>query len=137
MSDAGRFFETLAIEIAAGKTIRAAAVAVGCSESHAYRLSSNQAFKAQVAELRTAAVTQAVGRLATIATEAVDVLAALLADEKPSVRLNAAKAILGAIQPMSEFSELRERIDRLEQASQAGGSQSTLRVVGEADSERV
>lgn len=57
----------------------------------------------------------AVGRLSSAASQAVDTLVQLLSPHnKPSVRLNAAKAILLQLGPLSELGELRARIDRLE-----------------------
>jgi len=47
----------------------------------------------------------------------VDVLIELLDSDMPATtRLNAAKAILGTVVPMSEQLELRQRIDELEQS---------------------
>ncbi|XZE45976.1 hypothetical protein SH467x_001238 [Pirellulaceae bacterium SH467] len=96
-------------------SIRQAAVTIGLSESAAYHTSQTPEFRKRVSELRTEAIAGAVGRLSSAATLAVDTLVELL-DEKNDAkdRLNASKAILAALVPLSEFGELRARIEKLE-----------------------
>jgi hypothetical protein len=107
--------ESLAMLVASGCTIRDAAKKANCSESHAYRLSREADFRDRVCEIRSEITAQAVGRLTDLAVQAVDVLAEMLGrSNKPSVRLNAAKAILGALKPFSELGELRARLEALE-----------------------
>jgi hypothetical protein len=56
-----------------------------------------------------------VGILTQAATKAAQTLLELLGKEnEPPVRLNAAKAILVQLQPLTELGELRARIDALE-----------------------
>ena len=111
-----RQLEILAVHVAGGKTIRQAAGIVGISEATAYGFSSSDEFKQAVSRLRTEAVNAAVGSLSDSASEAVDTLRSLLeATNEPSVRLNAAKAILANLKPLSEANELRARIDAIEQ----------------------
>lgn len=111
--------DALAFEVATGSTIRAAAAKLGISESHAYTISSGDPeFRSRVSEIRTEAITAAVGRLSAIVSRAVDTLAELLdASNDPKDRLNAAKAIMAAVTPMSELGELRQRIDAIEDAN--------------------
>lgn len=118
MTKKSKFFELLAVEVAGGLTIKAAANSVNCSINTAYHISSNPDFNQRVASIRSEAIAGAVGRLSIGAAQAVDTLVSLmgLANE-PSVRLNAAKAILGQLGPLTELCELRERIDRLEGAT--------------------
>ena len=112
-----RFFEPLAAEIAGGSSIRDAAKAVGCSETLAYRTNSMPEFRQRVSEIRSDITTGVVGVLTSSAQNAVETLRQLLSNEnEPSVRLQAAKAILAALGPMSELGELRQRLDALEQA---------------------
>lgn len=114
-SDSGRFTEILAMHVASGSTIRAAAEAAGCSERQGYRVSSSPEFKARVSEIRSEMTNAAVGELSAAASEAVATIRELLsAENEPSVRLNAAKSILNALGPLSELSELRERLAALE-----------------------
>ncbi len=108
------FSELLAIQVAGGQSIKLAAGAAGCSVSQAYHLSSDPTFSQRVAEIRTQSTSQAVGKLSNAASLAVDTLVKLLDSEEPKDRLNAAKAILASLVPMSEFGELRSRIDDLE-----------------------
>ena len=115
MGENDKFFELLAAQSAAGKTVKDGAAAIGCSERQAYRLAALPEFKHRVAELRTAAVDAAVGSLSAAASEAVATIRELLASTNdPSVRLNASKAILNALGPLSEIGELRSRLDALE-----------------------
>ena len=117
-----KFLEPLAVLVAGGSSIKAAAGVVNCSEQTAYNLSSTPEFKSRVSEIRTQLTTEAVGKLTSAATEAVDTLRSLLnATNEPSVRLNAAKAILASLGPISEANELRARIDSIE-------GQASLRV---------
>jgi hypothetical protein len=117
MSKNGKFFDLLAVRVAGGETIADAAKEIHCSRSHAYTLSGNPEFRQRVAEIRTAAVAAAVGRLSDAACQAVATLRELLdAANEPSIRLNASKAILAALPTMTEFGELRKRIDDLERS---------------------
>lgn len=114
-ADSGRFFELMAASVACGLSIRAASESCGCSERQGYRLSGSAEFRQRVASLRTEMTSAAVGELSAAACEAVQTLRQLLGDEfDASVRIQAAKAILGNLRPLAELSELRERIDELE-----------------------
>jgi HEAT repeat protein len=114
-SDSGRFLELLAMHVASGKTIRAAAEESGCSERQGYRIAATAEFKSRVSEIRSEMTNAAVGELSAAASEAVATIRELLnAENEPSVRLNAAKAILNALGPLSELGELRQRIAALE-----------------------
>ena len=116
-ADDGRFLQVLAVNVAAGSSVKAASEAAGCSERTAYRISAEPKFRQRVAELRNEMTSQAVGELSAAASEAVTTIRELLAStNEPSVRLNAAKAILNALGPMSELGELRERLATLEQS---------------------
>ena len=115
MSDESKFFESLAMSIASGSTIRAASKVAGCSESQAYRICSTQEFRSRVSEIRTEITSQAVGQLTDAAVLAVATIVSLLGEaNEPAVRLNAAKAILANLGPLSELGELRSRLDALE-----------------------
>ncbi len=117
MNTDSQYFEPLAVGIASGKTVKDAADGLSCSESHAYRLSRSPEFRYRVSELRSEVTSQAVGRLATAASLAVDALIKLLSSEDSRDRLAAAKAILSSLGPLSELGELRARIDRLERVA--------------------
>ena len=112
----GKFFEPLALRVAAGKTIAAAAEEIGCSASHGYTLSSSHEFKKRISEIRAAMTDMAVGELAAAAAEAVGVLRELTgATNEPPVRLQAAVKLLAMLGPLSETNELRQRLNKLEQ----------------------
>lgn len=111
----GKYFELLTTAVAGGHSIRSAAAQYGCSESHAYHSSRTELFKTRVAEIRTEATNQAVGKLSAAATDAVNTLIELLGtDNEPSVRMHAAKAILANLGPIAELAELRARLDAIE-----------------------
>jgi hypothetical protein len=87
MADFGRRKrdDALAVALAAGQTLREAAVAVGIGERTATRRWADPEFRRLVAELRGAAVERATGKLAEGMTEAADVLRELLNAESESV----------------------------------------------------
>jgi len=115
MIDNDRFSELLAIRLASGSTIRDACAEIGCSEPTGYRLAKSPEFRQRVSEIRSEITSQAVGKLTQAANHAADALVALLDDQfDPSVRLQAAKAILNALGPLSELGELRARLNRIE-----------------------
>lgn len=115
MSGSGQFFESLALSVAQGLTVKAATEIARCSESHGYRLSRTESFKQRVSELRSEITSEALGKLTRAATTAVDTLVELMgAENEPPVRMNAAKAILANLGPLSELSELRSRLEAIE-----------------------
>ena len=117
MDDKSKFFELLTVQVATGSSIRSAAESIGCSPSHAYHLSSTAEFKQRVSELRSEITSESVGILTQAASQASRTLLALLSStNEPSIRLQASKAILAALGPISELAELRSRLDALERA---------------------
>ena len=110
-----RFLPILAASVAAGKSIRDAAQAAGCSESNAYTISRTPEFKTQVATIRDEATAAAVGVLSQAASQAALTLVSLLGEQNdPKDRLAAARLILANLGPISEIGELRERISKIE-----------------------
>ncbi len=119
-----RYLEVLAPLVASGSSVRDACQTAGCSEATGYALAATCEFRQLVAQIRTQAVQQAVGRLSDSIVLAVDTLRELLGKEnEPSIRLNAAKALMGNLTPLSEAGELRQRLDAIE------GRSTTLKVV--------
>jgi len=113
-----KFFDALAVQVAAGSTIKCAANVAKCSVQTAYNVTADHAFRQRVAALRSEATTAAVGKLSAAATQAVDTMRELLdLTDEPSIRLGAAKAILAALGPMTEFGELRARVQKIESES--------------------
>ena len=115
MSKPSKFLEPLAMAVAAGKSIRSACEVAGCSEQTAYNLSCTSEFRSRVSEIRSQIVSQAVGIISDAATQAASTLQELLGPaNEPNTRLNASKAILANLGPLSELGELRARLDRIE-----------------------
>jgi len=110
-----RFLEILAASVAAGSSIRDAAKMAGCSESNAYAISGSDEFRAEVARIRDAALTQAVGKLSDAAVKAATTLVELLGpDNEAKDRLTAARLILSNLGPVTDLGELRDRISKIE-----------------------
>jgi hypothetical protein len=114
-SKPSKFLELLASEVASGCTIKDASAKIGIKTQTGYNISSDPSFQSRVAAIRSEAVAGAVGRLSIAANTAVDTLTSLLGEDNESRdRLNAAKAILATLGPLSELGELRARLDKLE-----------------------
>lgn len=110
-----KYFEPIAVLVAGGNSIKAASETAGCSLQTAYNLSATPEFRQRVSEIRTQMTTEAVGKLTLAATQAVDTLMELLTSEhEATIRLNASKAILTHLGPLSEHGELRQRISDIE-----------------------
>jgi hypothetical protein len=88
--------DTIVLEVlAAGGSVASAAQRAGVSERTIRRRLQDAAFRNQVAALRSQFLTDAIGRLATIATAAADELYRLVKQAKnDQTRLGAARAIL-------------------------------------------
>lgn len=120
MADNGKFFEPMALAVACGSTIKAAAEKCSCSERQAYRIAATETFKQRVYEIRSEVAAATVGLLTEGASKAAATVVALLDESQPAnVRTNAAKVIFAALGPMAELGELRKRLDDLEAASRA------------------
>lgn len=96
-----KYAELLAVQVAGGSSIKDGAKTIGCSESVAYHLSIDPSFRNTVARLRSEATYAAVGRLSHAAVTAVDCLVSLLGPEDSRDQLNAAKAILASLVPLT------------------------------------
>lgn len=121
MGKKSKFLEPLAVQVAGGSSIKASCEFVGCSIQTAYNISATDEFRQRVAELRSEITSESVGLLTTAANKAATTLVSLLdASQEPSIRLNASKAILAALAPMTELGELRARIDALENSKSKG-----------------
>jgi hypothetical protein len=91
--------ERLACLLAAGHTVAEAAAAAGLSERSAYRRLADPLLRARVVELRAQMTSQAVGRLADAAADAVATLRRNLTCGSPAVEVRAAAAILDHVLP--------------------------------------
>ncbi len=111
--------EQLALAVASGLTIKSAAEQTGNSERNAYRLSASDEFRRRVNEIRSEVAAATVGTLTTAASMAAATLIELLDEsQEPSIRLQASKAVLAAVGPISELGELRARLDAIEHNNQ-------------------
>jgi hypothetical protein len=110
----------LALALASGQTVRAAADATGIGERTATRRWADPDFRRRVGELRGDMVQRALGRMADGMAEAAHVLRALLdASTPPAVRLGAARTLLELGTKLRESVELEARIAALEAAEAA------------------
>ncbi|WP_439630907.1 hypothetical protein [Gemmata sp.] len=106
--------DTLAAELASGRTIAEAAVAAHVSARTAYRRLQSEAFKRRVTELRDAMISRAAGRLADSLTEAIGVLRTLLGSSSEPVQLRAADRLLDHAIRVAQLEELERRVRELE-----------------------
>jgi hypothetical protein len=106
--------EALALALAGGQTLRAAAEAAKIAERTATRRMADPAFRQRVTELRGDMVQRSLGRMAEGMSEAADVLRQLLAARSESVRLGAARSLLELGVKLRESVELEERMRALE-----------------------
>ena len=114
MASSGKF-ESLALLLASGSTVKAASVQLGIGARTAYRIAASDKMKTRVASIRTEIASGTVGELTLAASEAASTLRSLLDESNPPmVRLNACKAVLASLSAISELGELRARIDALE-----------------------
>lgn len=106
--------DALALALAAGDSIAAAAAKAGMGERTAYRRLADPAFRERIQRLRGEMIGQALGRLAAGMTEAAGVLRALLRAESESVRLGAARSLLDLGVKLRESVELQSKVDENE-----------------------
>jgi hypothetical protein len=106
--------ERVALLLASGRSIKAAAVEADCGERTAHTWLEDPRYRRLISELRHRMLDEAVGTLAEATHEAVGTLRKLLDDGNSSVRLRAATSILDAAVPMRQHIELEARILRLE-----------------------
>jgi hypothetical protein len=114
--------DRLALELAAGATVRDAAGAAGVGERTAHRRLADPAFKARVATAREDMFAAATGRLMAGLGRAADALLGLVADPDPGVRLRAAAKVLELGKELGAVADLQRQMDELERetASRAG-----------------
>jgi len=97
-------------------TIGEAAKVVGVSESTLWRWLKDEGFQSSYRDARREAVSQAVARLQSIATEAVDALRGVISDTAAPApaRVSAAKIILEMAVKAVEVEDLEMRLRKLE-----------------------
>jgi hypothetical protein len=106
--------ERVALLIAAGRTIKAAAAEAGCGERTAHEWLDDAQYRLLVSRFRRRLIDRAVGSLARSTNKAVFRLRKLLDSENENVRLRAAVSLLDHAVRMREHGELEDRITALE-----------------------
>lgn len=106
--------DALALSLARGSTVRAAARTAGYSERQTHRKLAEPEFRRRVSMIRQGLVDQAVGLLSAANADAAITLRKLLKATSPSIRLSAAKCILETSAKLREGLELWERVTSLE-----------------------
>jgi hypothetical protein len=109
--------DALALALASGQTLRAAAAAAGIAERTAARRWADPAFRDRVTELRAEMVSRASGKMGDAMAEAADVLRKLLRAKKESTRLAACRAILEFGVRLHETAENDAKIQALEESA--------------------
>jgi hypothetical protein len=131
VSDSGRndnADEPLALALAQGKTVAAAAESVGISERTVYRRLSEPSFRRRVRDLRGEMVQSAIGRLTTLSGHALDELEQLLKNADGKIRMRAVKLVLDGVYKVSlgdlaeEVRELRSEMEAIKRAHGAAGA---------------
>ena len=108
--------EVLIAALLSNPTVRAAAKAVGRSETQVYARLRDPDFKAQYNAARHELLEQSTATLQGHLSEAVETMTAIMRDtEAPhQTRLNAAEAIMRNSLKLTEQTDIIERLDRLE-----------------------
>jgi hypothetical protein len=114
----GNRFEALAVLLAGGEDVKAAAPKVGLSERQAHRYTRRPDFRARVDAIRGELVERAMGELVASLTAATATLKKLAESaESEQVRLAASKSIIEGAARMRESVELERRVRELEAAA--------------------
>ena len=108
--------ETLAANLAAGRTIAESARAADVSESTIYRRLRCPTFAARVRELRGAMVASALGKLTEGMTSAASALTALVGNRNPDMRFRSAVKVIELALRVREQAEIEERLAAVERA---------------------
>ena len=106
--------ERVALLIAAGRSIKAAAAEAGCGERTAHQWLDDAEYRLLVSKFRRRMIDRTIGSLARSTNNAVFILRKLLGSENENVRLRAAASLLDHAVRMRDHGELEERITALE-----------------------
>jgi hypothetical protein len=118
----------VALLIAAGRSIKAAAAEADCGERTAHTWLDDPRYRALFSELRHRMLDEAVGSLAEATNQAVGTLRDLLTDANTTVRLRAPLGIIDAAVRMRDHIELAARMARLERDNARGGEGGRPRI---------
>jgi hypothetical protein len=118
--------EMLALALARGATVKAAAAASGHSMRTAHRRLDDDEFRRRVRAIKDQMLNRTVGYLSAAGVEAARELRRLAKQSKQdSVKLRACEAIINLGGKLRELSELAERIDALEKANERAPAKTT------------
>ena len=92
--DKSRFRERAIVALLSAPSVERAAKTAGMSRATLLRWMQDEGFKAELATARRALVSESIGRLQIMLTDATKTLHALLRYRAPSVRLGAARALV-------------------------------------------
>ena len=107
---------SLALAIARGQSIDAWAKQNDVARSTAFRWASDPEVRREVEATRRRALGRAIGRMASLATKAVDGITRLAKEaESESVQLRAWRAILADQMAVAKFSDLEYRVTEVEE----------------------
>ena len=114
----------LALALSAGATTATAAEEAGVSQRTAQRKLADPEFRRQVAQLRAELMSRALDHMTKNMTRAADVLAGLLDEQNPAMRLRAARSLLTLGLRLRDSIDLNDRIRDLEEelARKTGGA---------------
>jgi hypothetical protein len=115
--------ERLALYLASGKGIKAAAEEVKISERSAHRWLHHPGYRYLISELRGRMLDEAVGQLAKSTNQAVETLVTLLESDRENIRLRAALGIVDSMIRLREHIDFEQRILSLE-TSRADGTEN-------------
>lgn len=116
--------ERLALAVAGGSTVRAAATAAGVSERTARRWVVRPEFDPLVASIRKRIISRAVGKLAKHSVKAADRLAKLITDPNVDIGLRASRGIIADLIALQGHAELSARLAELESLLERHGTNS-------------
>ena len=107
---------TVLAALAAGATIEAAARAGAVAVRTVYRRMDDPVYRTEIARQRQAAIDQALGRLSSASSAAVDTLVELAAGaESETVRLKAADRAIAHVIALHDHVAVLDRLDELEE----------------------
>ena len=125
--------ERVALLIAAGRSIKAAAAEAECGERTAHAWLEDPRYRSLISELRHRMLDEAVGTLAEATNAAVSTLRDLLDDGHGNVRLRAALGIIDAVVRLRDHVEFERRLTALEAQNEPG---LEAEEIGEDDDEQ-
>ncbi|MCA1684528.1 MAG: hypothetical protein LC745_00790 [Planctomycetia bacterium] len=113
--------DAIALSVARGLSLAAAAREVSVPESTARRWAADPGFPRRVIQIRQEIVSQSVGLLALLMIKAAIKLGKLIDDPDSEVRLKACRAVNADFLALHTHADLSERLDALEDPADGSG----------------